>query len=82
MSIRNMTSLIRPIENSIRNKLTNALKITHLEIINESHMHNVPKNSETHFKVMVVSDQFSDLPLLKVSNLLLVLLPIICGLPL
>lgn len=69
-----MTSLIRPMENSIRNKLANALKTTHLEIINESHMHNVPKNSETHFKVVVVSDQFSDLSLLKVSNLLLPIL--------
>ncbi|ELU17016.1 hypothetical protein CAPTEDRAFT_118429, partial [Capitella teleta] len=30
----------------------------HLEVINESYMHNVPKGSETHFKVIVVSDAF------------------------
>ena len=40
---------------------------THLEIINESYMHNVPKGSETHFKVVVISDVFDKLPLIKVS---------------
>lgn len=29
-----------------------------LEVVNESHMHSVPPNSETHFKVVLVSDQF------------------------
>ena len=28
-------------------------------------MHNVPKNSETHFKVVVVSDMFDGSPLIK-----------------
>lgn len=57
-----------PVEASIRNKLTTELQTTHLEVINESFMHNVPKGSETHFKVVVVSDKFSDLPLIKVRN--------------
>ncbi|QSX29148.1 BolA family transcriptional regulator [Shewanella cyperi] len=43
----------------IETKLTQALAPTHLEVNNESHMHNVPPNSETHFKVIVVSEQFS-----------------------
>lgn len=30
-----------------------------LEVTNESHMHSVPENSETHFRVVVVSDSFS-----------------------
>ncbi len=30
----------------------------YLEVVNESHMHSVPANSETHFKVVVVSTQF------------------------
>lgn len=30
-----------------------------LEVVNESHMHNVPEGSESHFKVTVVSDVFS-----------------------
>lgn len=32
-----------PVEQSIRNKLTNMFKPEHLEVINESNMHNVPK---------------------------------------
>ncbi|XP_003703206.1 bolA-like protein DDB_G0274169 isoform X1 [Megachile rotundata] len=54
-----------PVEHSIRTKLTNSLNPSHIEIINESYMHNVPKGSETHFKVIVVSDKFVDKPLLK-----------------
>ena len=29
-----------------------------LEVINESHQHSVPENSETHFKVTLVSEDF------------------------
>jgi stress-induced morphogen len=47
-----------PVTESIRRKLTDAFHPQILEVINESYMHNVPKNSETHFKVVVVSDQF------------------------
>ncbi|CAH0725351.1 unnamed protein product, partial [Brenthis ino] len=53
------------IANSIKNKLQAALQTKHLEIINESYMHNVPKGAETHFKVVVVSDQFDGLALIK-----------------
>jgi BolA protein len=37
-----------------------ALSPEHLEVINESHMHNVPEGSESHFKVVIVSDAFKD----------------------
>jgi BolA protein len=37
-----------------------ALSPEHLEVINESHMHNVPEDSESHFKVVIVSDAFKD----------------------
>lgn len=47
-----------PVTAAIQEKLTAAFEPTHLDVINESHMHNVPKNSETHFKVVVVSSQF------------------------
>ena len=30
----------------------------YIELINESHMHSVPANSETHFKLVLVSRQF------------------------
>lgn len=39
-------------------KLTVALSPTHLEVINESHNHHVPPNSETHFKVIITSESF------------------------
>lgn len=38
--------------------LKSALSPVHMEIENESHMHSVPKNSETHFKVLAVSEKF------------------------
>ena len=34
---------------------------THLDVINESHMHRVPPNSQTHFKVTLVSHAFKSL---------------------
>ncbi|XP_071564847.1 bolA-like protein DDB_G0274169 [Temnothorax nylanderi] len=58
-------TLNRPVENSIRGKLEAALKPLHCDVINESYMHNVPKNSETHFKVVVVSEKFDKQPLIK-----------------
>ncbi|XP_015431183.1 PREDICTED: bolA-like protein DDB_G0274169 [Dufourea novaeangliae] len=75
-SLRNMSTVIQhnPIELSIRKKLVNSLNPSHVEVINESYMHNVPKGSETHFKVVVVSDVFKDKSLLKrhqlINNLL------------
>lgn len=38
---------------------------THLEVINESSNHNVPVGSETHFKVVMISDQFEGLRLIQ-----------------
>ena len=49
------------IEDDIISKLQNALSPQHLEVINESHMHNVPPGSESHFKVIAVSDEFEGL---------------------
>lgn len=48
------------VANAINDLLVDALAPVHLDILNESHMHNVPANSETHFKVIVVSDGFVD----------------------
>lgn len=51
-----------PISQSIESKLKNAFgPLVHLDIINESYMHNVPKGSETHFKVVLVSDKFKSM---------------------
>ncbi|MGH1373920.1 MAG: BolA family protein [Cellvibrionaceae bacterium] len=46
------------VQSSIEAKLQQEFCPSHLEVINESHMHNVPPGSESHFKVVVVSDQF------------------------
>lgn len=37
----------------------------HLELTNESHMHNVPPGSESHFKLVIVSEQFEGLNAVK-----------------
>jgi len=47
-------------QQTITSKLQQALSPEHLEVVNESHMHNVPEGSESHFKVTVVSDVFKD----------------------
>ena len=47
------------IQNQIKEALTKALSPLHLEVINESGMHNVPPGSESHFKVIAVSDNFN-----------------------
>jgi len=47
------------VEDHIRVKIESLLQPTHIEIINESHKHHVPANSETHFNVIAVSEYFS-----------------------
>ncbi len=46
------------VQSSIEAKLQQEFSPNHLEVINESHMHNVPPGSESHFKVIVVSEDF------------------------
>ncbi len=46
------------IQQQIETKLQQALQPDVLEVINESHMHNVAPGSESHFKVTLVSEQF------------------------
>lgn len=55
-----------PIEKAITEAIIEKLEPLHYEVINESYMHNVPKDAETHFKVLVVSSKFEALPLIKV----------------
>ena len=49
----------RPVEGRIISKLQAVFSPKHLEVLNESASHNVPRGSETHFKVIVVSDGFA-----------------------
>jgi BolA protein len=47
------------IQANIETKINNALQPEYLEVVNESHMHNVPPDSESHFKVTVVTAEFN-----------------------
>jgi len=47
-------------QNKIENKLQ-SLEPIFVELVNESHNHSVPKNSETHFKLLLVSEFFQGL---------------------
>lgn len=51
------------IQASIEEKLAHEIAPLHLEVVNESHRHNVPPGSESHFKVVVVARAFEGHPL-------------------
>ncbi|KAK3763866.1 hypothetical protein RRG08_007593 [Elysia crispata] len=59
----------KPIENALRQKLTDALKPQFLDVINESYMHNVPEGTESHFKVVIVSTAFENVKRLQKHQL-------------
>lgn len=49
------------IQENIEHKLNEAFEPEFCEVLNESHQHNVPPGSETHFKVTLVSAQWQGL---------------------
>ncbi|NNJ91798.1 MAG: BolA family transcriptional regulator, partial [Gammaproteobacteria bacterium] len=49
----------------IREQLIETFFPVYIEVLDESHNHNVPEGSESHYKVTVVSQQFADRPLIK-----------------
>ncbi|KAK2585273.1 hypothetical protein KPH14_009968 [Odynerus spinipes] len=55
---------LKPTESLIWEKLKKSFQPTFIDVINESYMHNVPKGSETHFKIVIVSDRFNAKPLI------------------
>lgn len=57
------------IQTAIESKLRGALQPLHLEVVNESHLHSVPPGSESHFKVIIVSEQFTGLSLIEQQRL-------------
>lgn len=46
------------VQQEIEQQLQQQLSPVHLEVLNESHQHSVPPDSETHFKVILVSPAF------------------------
>ena len=47
------------VQETIENKITEALSPSYLTVMNESYMHSVPPGSESHFKLVVVTDPFT-----------------------
>ena len=52
------------VQSRIEDKLAGAIDLAHMEVVNESDRHNVPSGSESHFKLVLVSDGFTDHSLL------------------
>lgn len=56
-------------KNIISKKIVEKLNLyfnpSSLRIINESFMHNVPADAESHFKLVIVSNKFSDMSLIE-----------------
>ena len=50
-----------PVSTTISEKLNRTFDPIHMDILNESYMHNVPEGSETHFKVIIVSEKFKEM---------------------
>jgi BolA protein len=59
-----------PIESQIINTLSTSMNLLSFKIINESFMHNVPKGSESHFKIVVVTNDFNNLSIIKRHKLI------------
>ena len=49
------------VEENIVEKLSASFDLKHLDVVNESSGHNVPAGSESHFKVILVSEDFGNL---------------------
>lgn len=62
------------IKSNIEEKIKNEFKVDFLEVVNESNNHAVPANSETHFKVTLVSNDFEGVRLIARHRLLNALL--------
>ena len=58
-------------QKTIESRLNTNFSIEHLAVENESHMHNVAPDSESHFKVTLVSEDFSELMLIKRHRLVI-----------
>ncbi|MGB0669446.1 MAG: BolA family protein [Porticoccaceae bacterium] len=54
-----------PVEQSIADSVQGQFQPELLQLTNESHMHSVPPGSESHFKLVLVTDQFLGLRLVQ-----------------
>ena len=49
----------------IKTLCCNSININSIDVINESHLHNTSLNSESHFKLIIVADDFVGLKLIE-----------------
>jgi len=47
------------VKEQIEQKIQQGLSLTYIDVVNESDMHNVPPGSESHFKLTLVSAEFT-----------------------
>ncbi|MCS5595061.1 MAG: BolA/IbaG family iron-sulfur metabolism protein [Porticoccaceae bacterium] len=65
---------MKPVEQAIVTKLSRDLDPSTLEVTNESFMHSVPEGSESHFKLVVVSEKFESKRLVQRHQMIYALL--------
>lgn len=58
------SGMIMTVQQAITDKLRHALPIEHLDVIDESAQHNVPRGAESHIKIVIVSPAFDGKTLL------------------
>ncbi len=58
-------TIVMILETLLRNSLADSLDPFLIDLENESHGHNVPKDSETHFRLVIVSQTFEGLSRVK-----------------
>ncbi len=57
------------VQSLLEEQLREGLEPVFLEVINESPRHNVPSNSESHFRALIVSEKFTGLTLIERQRL-------------
>jgi len=57
--------IMKPIEKIIRDKILQSFNPFYYDVINESYKHNVSKDSESHFKIIIISEQFENMNLIQ-----------------
>jgi len=55
-------------KDKINDILTKSFSPSYIEVINESFKHNVPKDFETHFKVIIVSEHFRNKSVIEIHK--------------
>lgn len=66
--------IMKPVEKIIRDKITRTFEPSYYDVINESYKHNVSKDSESHFKIIIVSNKFNNISLIQRHRLVNTLL--------